>query len=263
MARLAPVVRGTRITALQAGGVSAEWVAAPGSESWVTLLYLHGGGFHSGSPATHRGLLSRISRASGARVLSVDYRLAPEHPFPAAVDDALAAYRWLVSVGVDPRRVVIGGDSAGGALAVAALVGLREGGDALPAASVLLSPWLDLALTGASLENRLADDPWIDPAEMPAVVSAYLDGSDPTDPLASPLYAEVAGLPPTLIQVGTAEVLLDDSRRMAARLIDAGVEVILQEWPEQIHVFQAFAPFVPAARPAIERIGRFIAARAA
>jgi acetyl esterase/lipase len=262
LARLVPPVRGTAITPVTAGGVPAEWVSAPEATPWVTLCYFHGGAYNAGSPATHRGLLSRVSRRSGARVLSVDYRLAPEHPFPAALDDALTAYRWLVGVGVDPARIVVGGDSAGGGLATAILVGLREAGDPLPAAAVLVSPWADLAMTGETLVTKASDDPWIDPTEMPRAAAAYLGEEPATNPLASPLYADLGGLPPFLIQVGTAEVLLDDARRLAARLRDAGTEVILQEWPDQIHVFQAFGPYIPSARPAVERIGRFIRARA-
>jgi acetyl esterase/lipase len=260
-ARLLPVVRGTRVTPVDAGGVPSDWVVAPTADRAATFLYFHGGGYLTGSSQTHRALASRISRASGARLLLPNYRLAPEHRFPAAVEDAMVVYRWLVADGMDPARLVVGGDSAGGGLALAMLTLLRDAGDPLPAATVLLSPWTDLAGTGESMTTKADDDPWLDPTQMPAATRAYVGDADPKDPLASPLYADLDGLPPMLIQVGTAEIVLDDSRRLAAKAREAGVEVILDEWQDQIHVFQAFAPYIPKARPAIDQIGLFIKRR--
>ncbi len=260
-ARLLPVIRNTRVTPVDAAGVPSEWVVAPTADGTASFLYFHGGGYLTGSSRTHRSLASRISRASGARVLLPNYRLAPEHRFPAAVEDSVAVYRWLIADGMDPARLVVGGDSAGGGLTLAMLTLLRDAGDPLPAATVLLSPWTDLAGTGESMVTRADDDPWLDPSQMPAGVRAYVGDTDPKDPLASPLYAELHGLPPMLIQVGTAEIVLDDSRRLAVKAREAGVEVVLDEWEDQIHVFQAFAPYIPKARPAIHQIGLFVRQR--
>ncbi|HLA68013.1 MAG TPA: alpha/beta hydrolase [Acidimicrobiia bacterium] len=257
-ARLLPVRRGTVVTPVDAGGVPGEWVTARGAGDGTSVLYLHGGGYTNGSPRTHRSLLSRISAASGARILAPAYRLAPEHPFPAAADDALAVYAWMLGSGIHSGSMAIAGDSAGGGLAMATLVAARDAGLPMPAAAVLLSPWTDLACTGESLVTRAADDPWIIPDQMGPAVGAYLGDADPRNPLASPLYADVTGMPPTLIQVGGAEVLFDDSRRLAERIRKAGGEVILDVWADQIHVFQAFGPFVPKARPAVVAIGEFI-----
>jgi acetyl esterase/lipase len=261
LAGLLPVVRGTTLTRVDAGGVPSEWVVAPTATRWATVLYLHGGGYITGSFKTHRALAARISKASGARVLVPNYRLAPEHKFPAAIDDALRVYRWLIDAGVDPGRLVVGGDSAGGGLTLAMLTLLRDAGDPLPAATFLLSPWTDLAGTGETMVTKAEEDPWLDPTQMPAASRAYLGDADPMDPLASPLFADLSGLPPMLVQVGTAEIVLDDSRRLAAAAREAGTEVVLDEWEDQIHVFQVFAPYIPQARPAIHQIGLFIRQR--
>jgi acetyl esterase/lipase len=257
-ARLTPVVRNTAVDPIDAGGVPAEWVAAPGVGRSRTLLYLHGGGYTVGSPRSHRALVSRLSRATRARGLSIDYRLAPEHPFPAAVEDAVSAYRWLLDVHASPDRVVVAGDSAGGGLAIAAMIAARDRGLPMPGALVVLSPWVDLTLSGESIETRRAEDVWLDPDGATAVVGVYLDGSDPADPLASPLFADHTGLPSTLIVVGTAEILLDDARRLADRMRAAGVTVVLDEWADMLHVFPSFAPYVPESRRAIRQIGAFV-----
>jgi monoterpene epsilon-lactone hydrolase len=253
--------RGTTIDPVNAGGVPAEWVVAAGADSDRVLLYLHGGAYQIGSPATHRSMVARLSGAARARVLSVGYRLAPEHPFPAAVDDAVAAYRWLLAGGTDPAVLAVAGDSAGGGLALASLVALRDAAEPMPAAAVVVSPWTDLALTGDSLHTRAAADVLIKPAGMAATAEAYLAGQDPRHPYASPLYADLHGLPPVLIHVGDAEVILDDSTRFAARARDHGVDVTLEVWDEMPHVWHAFAGLLPEAGEAIERIGSWLTER--
>ncbi|HEY1344261.1 MAG TPA: alpha/beta hydrolase [Streptosporangiaceae bacterium] len=249
---------GTAVEPVNANGVPAEWVTAAGVGDGRVLLYLHGGAYQIGSPATLRRLVALLSGVAQARALSLDYRLAPEHPFPAAVDDAVAAYRWLVAEGTDPARIAIAGDSAGGGLALGTLVALRDAGEPMPAAAVLLSPWTDLALTGESLRTRAAVDKMVKPASMHQTAAVYLAGEDPRHPYASPLYADLRGLPPLLIQVGDAEVILDDSTRVAARAREAGVDVTLEVWDEMPHVFHAYAGLLPESDQAIERIGDWL-----
>jgi monoterpene epsilon-lactone hydrolase len=257
-ASLAQPPAGTQVAAANAGGVPAEWVTPAGVASGRVIMYLHGGAYQLGSPATLRHLVALLSAAAQARAFSVDYRLAPEHPFPAAVDDAVAAYRWLLEVGHDPASVAIAGDSAGGGLALATLVALRDAGDPLPAAAVAMSPWTDLALTGESLRTRADADVMLKPPGMPQTAALYLAGADPRHPYASPLYAELHGLPAILIHVGDAEVILDDSTRFAARARAAGVDVTLEIWDEMPHVFQAFAGLLPEADQAVAQIGSWL-----
>jgi monoterpene epsilon-lactone hydrolase len=245
-------------TPVDAGGVRAEWIVPPGAVSERALLYLHGGGYVLCSVSTHRDLISRIARAAGMRALGVDYRLAPEHPFPAAVEDATTAYRWLVSHGTIPEHIAIAGDSAGGGLTLATLVALRDAGDPLPATAVCLSPWVDLEGTGPSNTTKAEADPFVRKEMIQFMAEQYLGGRDPRTPLAAPLYADLHGLPPLLIQVGTAEILLDDATRIADRAKAAGVEVSLEVWDDMIHVWQLFAPRLPEGQQAIERIGAFI-----
>jgi acetyl esterase/lipase len=252
-----PAPPGVTSTPVDAGGIPAEWIAAPGASDEQTIYWLHGGGYCIGSINTHRGLLARISAASGARVVAMDYRLAPEYPFPAAVEDAVAGYLWLLSSGVDPAQIIIGGDSAGGGLAAATLVALKESGKPLPAAAVCISPWTDLALTGDSLRSKAAADPMITNDGITRVRDAYVGDSDPNVPLASPIYADLSGLPPLLIQVGENEVLLDDSTRLAERAKAAGVHATLEVWPEMIHVWHFFAAMLPEGQQAIDRIGEW------
>jgi acetyl esterase/lipase len=254
----APVPEGARISAVDAGGVPSERVEAAGASGAADLLYLHGGGYTIGSARTHRALVARLAAATAARALTVDYRLGPEHPFPAAVDDALAAYRWLVRGGADPARVVVAGDSAGGGLVVALLVALRDAGERLPAAGVCISPWTDLACTGESMTARAALDPLVKRDGLLGMAAEYLGGQDARTPLASPLYADLHGLPPLLIHVGTAETLLDDSTRLAERARAAGVPVDLEVWDDMIHVWHAFAPLLPEADRAIARVGEWV-----
>jgi len=256
-----PPPPGTTAEPVDAGGVPAEWVIAAGVDSDRVLLYLHGGAYQGGSPATLRRMIALISAAAQARVLSVDYRLAPEDPFPAAVDDAQTAYRFLLKSGAEPAAIAIAGDSAGGGLTLATLVALRDAGDPLPAAAVAISPWTDLALTGESLSTRADVDVMISPAGMREDAATYLAGADPRHPYASPLYADLHGLPPILIHVGDAEVILDDSTRFAAKARDAGVDVTLEVWDEMPHVWHAFAGLLPESDQAIERIGAWLQAR--
>lgn len=250
---------GIERVAVDAGGVAAEWVAAPVAEAGLRILYLHGGGYVIGSASLYRNLTWRLARAAGARLLALDYRLAPEHPFPAAVDDAMAAYEWLLTGDADPRRLVVIGDSAGGGLAFALLMRCRdEGRLSLPAAVVALSPWTDLALTGGSLTRNAVADPFLDANGIPPIAECYLAGADPRHPYASPLYGDPTGLPPALIQVGGDEVLRDDATRMADRLRAARCEVALEVWPRMPHVWHLFASVMPEARRAIARIGAFV-----
>jgi epsilon-lactone hydrolase len=255
-----PLSADIRVEPVEAGGVRAEWVAAPNASPARVVLYLHGGGYVIGSITTHRELCARIARAAAARVLVIDYRLAPEHPFPAAVEDAVAAYRWLIAQ-VPPEAVAIGGDSAGGGLTLATLLALRDRGMSLPAAGILLSPWTDLALTGESLTSRASLDPMIAGAEgIRGMAQSYMGQADPRNPLVSPLYGDLTSLPPLLIQVGTSEVLFDDSTRLDAKARAAGVDVTLEAWNDMIHVFQVFASMLAEGEQAIEKIGAFVQA---
>jgi acetyl esterase/lipase len=258
MASLFPVPPDVRREPVDAGGVSAEWITAPGAATDRVVLYLHGGGYVIGSVNTHREVISRLSRAAGAKALAIDYRLAPEHPHPAAVEDSTAAYRWLLRGGVDPARLVIAGESAGGGLTVATLVALRDAGDPLPAAGVCLSPWVDLECIGESMTTKAEVDPLVEREGVLEMAKAYLGETQPRTPLAAPLYADLRGLPPLLIQVGTAEVLLDDSTRLAERARSAGVEVVFEPWDDMIHMWHMFAAMLPEGQQAIERIGEFI-----
>ena len=244
--------------AIDAEGVPAEWTSVSGVSEESCIVYLHGGGYVVGSLNTHRGIVSSIARAAKARVLSVGYRRAPEHPYPAAVEDGVRAYRFARASGYGPGRIAIAGDSAGGGLTLATILALRKEGELPPAAAVCISPWVDLSLSGESMTTKAKEDPMVQRGMLENMATAYLKGSDPRDPGASPLFADLAGLPPLLIQVGTAEVLLDDSLRLAEKARGAGVEVSLEVWDDMIHVFQAYDIILPEARQAIERIGQFL-----
>ena len=252
---------GTQAEPLDVAGVAAEWLAGPGADASRALLYLHGGGYVIGSIRTHRALAARIAEAAGIRSLIIDYRLAPEHPHPAAVEDAVAAYDFLLDEGLAPERIAIGGDSAGGGLTFATLVALRESGRPLPGAAIALSPWTDLEGTGESMRTRAEADPMVSKDGLLQMAGFYLRGADPRQPTASPLHADLRGLPPIAIQVGTAETLLDDSLRIAERLRAAGGTVELEAFEDLIHVFQAFAPHVPESLEAIARLGDFLKRR--
>ncbi|WP_421998906.1 alpha/beta hydrolase [Reyranella sp.] len=249
--------------AVDAGGVPAEWVMAPGGDPRRAVLYLHGGGYAIGSINTHRRLAYDLSAASGARVLVIDYRLAPEHPFPAAVDDAAAAWSWLLEQGLAPNRLAVAGDSAGGGLTIATLVNLRDRKLGLPACAAAISPWVDLEGVGNSITARAAQDPMVQKPGLSWMAEMYLAGKDAKAPLAAPLHADLAGLPPVLVQVGTAETLLDDATRIAEKLHAAGVDVRLSVWPNMVHVFPLFAPVLSEGRDGCIEIGTFIRARTA
>jgi monoterpene epsilon-lactone hydrolase len=211
-----------------------------------------------GSPGGYRSLAADIAVSAGMRVLVLDYRLAPEDPFPAAVDDARAAYHWLLDQGPAPEQVVVAGDSAGGGLTVALLLALRDAGQALPAAAVCLSPWADLLADGGSRKSKAKSDQVLTTADLLRSAALYLSGANPQTPLASPLYGDLAGLPPLLIQVGSDEVLLDDATRLAEKARAAGVDVKLEVWPGMFHVWQMVSVFVPEGRQALAAIGRFV-----
>jgi acetyl esterase/lipase len=224
-------------------------------------MFFHGGGYCSGSIVSHRGMVTRVGRAAGVRTLAVGYRLAPEHPFPAALDDALAAYGFVLGQGIAPGKIAIGGDSAGGGLTLATLVSLRDAGKSLPGCAWLVSPWVDLQMTGASLAEKAEVDPLIQKAYLEELASAYLAGADPAGPLVSPLHADLAGLPPLLVQVGSAETLLDDALRIARRAGAADVPVNLEVWPHMIHAWHLWGAQLEDARRAIASAGAFMRAR--
>ncbi len=219
---------------------------------------MHGGSYVSGGINSHRPLAANIALASKARALIIDYRLAPEHPYPAAVEDAMAVYRWLINGHVDPRHLAVVGDSAGGGLTLALLISLRDGKIPLPAAGICLSPWTDLAFTGESWKSKAADDLVIYPYKEREFARMYMGGIEPQTPLVSPLYADLKGLPPILVQVGTNEVLLSDSTRLVERAQQAGVNAVIEEWEKMQHVWQFAAGFIPEGRRAIVRIGEFV-----
>lgn len=258
MAAMFPVDADIKREPVTANGVKSEWVSAPDADSGRAILYLHGGGYVIGSIATHRSLAARLSRAAKARVLVIDYRLAPEHPFPAAVDDSVAAYRWMLAQGLKPSRIAVAGDSAGGGLTAATLVAIRDAKLPVPAAGALLSPWVDMEGIGESMTTKDSVDPMVHKEGLLGMAKAYLGGQNPRSPLAAPLYADLAGLPPLLIQVGTSETLLDDAARLAERAKKAGVNVTYEPWQNMIHVWQIFAPMLDEGQQAIEKIGAFV-----
>jgi acetyl esterase/lipase len=249
---------GVETVATRLGGVPASLVTAPQSEAGRHILFLHGGAYIAGSAAIYRHVTWRFAMAAEARLAAIDYRLAPEHPFPAALDDATAAWHALIEKGADPRRCAVMGDSAGGGLALALALRLRDRAEPLPAAIVALSPWTDLAITGRSCRDNAVFDPVLKGEDLKMLAAQYLGGADPRNPYVSPLYGEPRGLPPTLIQVGSDEILRDDSERMAGRMSEAGCEVVLEVWPRMPHVWHGFAPLLPEARSAIARVGDFV-----
>ena len=257
-ARYTVLPDGADISPDNTGSIPAEWVSRRGHDEGRTILYLHGGAYVIGSPRTHRDLVLRIARASRARALVIDYRLAPEHPHPAALEDALEAYRRLLKSGIDPARLAVMGDSAGGGLTLALLLALRDAGDPLPACAVGLSPWTDLTASGPSMKTHRRKDPLLDPDSIRYYAGLYAPEGDLGRPYVSPLFGDFSGLPPLLIHVGGAEVLLDDSTRLVVKARAAGVKVEFKVWPGMIHVFQALAFILPGARQAIREIGAFV-----
>lgn len=252
---------GVVVEPVRVGALAAEWLRPAGARADATVLYLHGGGYAIGSAKSHRHLAAAIAKAAGTRALLVDYRRAPEQPFPAAVEDAVASYRWLLATGQAARRVVVAGDSAGGGLTVAMLLALRDAGTALPAGGVCISPWVDLTCSGASYQMKAASDPMVTREGVGRMAAWYLAGADPKTPLASPLYADLRGLPPLLVHVGSEEVLLDDARQLAARAKAAGVEATLCIWPEMVHVWHWFLGMLDEAQAAVDEIGAFVSAK--
>jgi len=262
MAQSASVPAGVTVTEAYAGGCRAYWHDPAGGATDRVILYLHGGGYVIGSPQTHERLVGHLAKAAGCRALNLDYRLAPEHPHPAAVEDATAAYRWLLAEGYRPEHIAISGDSAGGGLTLAALLAIREQGLPQPAGAVPLSPWTDLQGTGESMTANAAHDLIVQKPALLGMAAAFLgEGNDPRDPLAAPLYGDYRGLAPLYIQVGGDETLLDDSTRVAERAKAAGVEVQLDVFPEMQHVFQSSVGNVPEATDAVERAGVWLRAK--
>lgn len=258
-----PTPPDVKVERVSAPAAPAEWLRPPGAVAGRVVLYLHGGGYVIGSPRSHRHLAAAIASAGGASGLLLDYRLAPEHPHPAAVDDAVGAYRWLLDQAVAPGHIVIAGDSAGGGLTVATLLALRDAGVALPAGGVCISPWVDLTCSGGSYGTKAEADPIVRRAGVEEMARAYLGTAAPRTPLASPLFADLRGLPPLLIHVGSDEVLLDDAVQLAERAKAAGVDTRLEVWDRMIHVWHWFLPMLDEAHSAVEAIGRFTRARVA
>jgi epsilon-lactone hydrolase len=261
-AKLAP---GWRIRTERGASLNGEWIEpiAPDHPAHGRcIVYLHGGAYIAMSARTHRSVTSRLAAGADARLFALDYRLAPEHPFPAALEDALAAWHAL-SEDMPPSGIAVAGDSAGGGLALALLVALRDAHEQLPAAAVLFSPWTDLAATGNSIVDNDASDPLFFGAWVAPMARHYLGDTPATDPLASPVYADLTGLPPLLIQVGDSEVLLDDSRRVAENARRSGVNVTMEIWPGVPHAWQVFAPILPEGRAALGRAGAFIRGKVA
>jgi epsilon-lactone hydrolase len=241
-----------------ANGVPAEWTTTPEANPASVLIFLHGGAYISGSLLSHRHLAAQLGREAKARTLALNYRLAPEYPFPAALEDTMAGYRYLLSCGYAPERIAFAGESAGGGLAVATLASLRDANLALPACAWLSSPWVDLEMTGETMTTKASIDPLIQKLYLQEAASAYLSGANPRTPLASPLYADLSGLPPMLIQVGTAETLLDDSMRLARLAAQADLRVTLETWPDMIHAWTLFYPQIDAARRSLASAGAFL-----
>ena len=242
---------------VDADGVPAEWVAAPDTGSGA-VLYLHGGGYVTGSVISHRGMAASLSRASGCRVLTIDYRLAPENKHPAQVQDAHTAYRWMLNNGVDASSLFVAGDSAGGGLTVATLLKARDAGDPMAAAGVCISPWVDMEGNGDSMKSKAGVDPMVSYGGLMDMATHFLGDGDRRDPLAAPLHADLSGLPPLLIIVGTAETLLDDAVRLHEKAESAGVDSTLEIWEDMVHIWPWFAPFLPEGQQAMEQMGDFI-----
>ncbi len=259
--RLYPLPEDVRVTNVTVAGVPAHWLAPPGADAGRVLIFLHGGGYELGSLRSDGELAARLGRAGGMRVLFPEYRLAPEHPFPAAVDDVVAALRWLrKDQDLNAKSIAVAGASAGGGLAVALLVATRDAREPLPAAAVLMSPTVDLTSSGASMTERVDEDPISTPAMLRQFASDYLAGTDPRTPLASPLFAPLSGLPPLLVQAGTADLLFSDSERLVKAAGSAGVDVTLEIGEGLPHVYQLLLG-TPEAAQATERIGKFLRAR--
>ncbi|HEX3674386.1 MAG TPA: alpha/beta hydrolase [Rhizomicrobium sp.] len=258
LAAFFPVADGTEVEPATVGGIKGEWVRARHARTDAVVLYLHGGGYVVGSPASHRHLLGAVSDMGGLVAFAPDYRLAPEHPFPAAVDDAVATYKGLLDSGFPANKIAIMGDSAGGGLTIAALVAARDKGLPMPACAVAISPWADLTQSGETYRTRAGRDPMLAKKSLDESAALYLGSADARSPLASPVFADMKGLPPLLIQVGTEEVLHGDSQILAARADEAGVDVSLENWGGMAHVWHIFHPLLGEGRDAIARIASFV-----
>ena len=253
-----PLAKGVKGTLINASGVTAEMQIPEGAASDAVILYFHGGGYVGGSIASHRNLTGNLALASNCQLLSVEYRLAPENPHPAAVEDAINSYKWLLNEGYEPKKIAISGDSAGGGLAIAAQLKIRDEGLPLPVASAPISPWIDMGLSGDTMSSRQSRDPLIRLDLIREFKSQFLGPNDNSnDPYASPLQADLSGLPPMLIHVGDDEMLLSDSERLAEKASAAGVSVTLEVWPEMIHVWHTFVGLFPEAQDGINRIAEF------
>jgi epsilon-lactone hydrolase len=253
------VAEDVKLTPIGIDGISGEWSIVPGSDASRVLMFFHGGGYCSGSIVSHRRMVTEAGRAARVRTLAVGYRLAPEHPFPAALEDARAAWRFLRKLGIAAAHIAIGGDSAGGGLTASLIQALRNDKESLPACAWLVSPWTDLAMTGPTLVTREKTDPIINRAYLQELAAAYLAGrTNARDPRVSPLYADLSGFPPTLIQVGSAETLLDDATRLAAALGAADVRVSLEIWPHMIHAWHLWNAHLEEGRRAIASAGVFM-----
>jgi monoterpene epsilon-lactone hydrolase len=246
---------------VEVAGRPAAWFTPPSPREDTAILYLHGGGYIMGSLESHAALTSHLAAAADIPVLSLAYRLAPEHPFPAQLEDAVAAYRWLLDAGYAPEKLAIAGDSAGGGLTLTTLCDVRDAGLPLPAAAAVLSPWTDLEGLGESARERAPRDPMLRPEDQPAFQRLFLGGHDPRDPRAAPLYADLTGLPPLLVQVGGNEILYDDATRIADRAREAGVDVTLDIWESMFHVWHLFAPVMEEGREGIRQVAAFLGER--
>ena len=259
-AKLYPTAGDITVEKVSANGVPAEWNSAPGADTRRAVLYFHGGGYVFGSLDSHRHLASEIARDVGGRTLALHYRLAPEHPFPAPVEDAVAGYRYLLAQGIAPANIALAGDSAGGGLVVAALVAIRDAGLAQPSCGWCISPWVDMEAIGGTMTSNASRDPTVQKDGILEIAGQYLGSADPRSPLASPLYADLRGIAPLYIQVGAVETLLDDSTRLASVAGAADVPVSLEVWPEMPHVWHLFHPQLAAGRRAIRAGASYVRA---
>lgn len=253
-----PVADDVRLTEVDIDGICGEWSLVPGSDASRVLMFFHGGGYCSGSILSHRRMVTEAGREGAVRTLAVAYRLAPEHPFPAAFDDALTAWRFLRRQGISAEHIAVGGDSAGGGLSLALAMKLRDDQEPLPSCLWLVSPWTDLTMSGSSLVSKDPDDPLIHKGYLEGLADAYLGGVPPSDPRVSPLFGNLTGLPPMLIQVGSAETLLDDAVRLAAAAGEADISVTLQIWPHMIHAWPLWNAHLEPGRQALESAGGFL-----